>query len=45
MTPIIEPEQIELPRGVVAESSAPLPIIQFPDIVMHAAKLVKSRLS
>lgn len=31
MTPIQEPQEVELPRGVVAEASAPLPVIQFPD--------------
>lgn len=31
MTPIQEPQEVELPRGVVAEASAPLPVIQHPD--------------
>lgn len=31
MTPIQEPQEIEIPRDVVAEASAPLPVIQFPD--------------
>jgi hypothetical protein len=31
MTPITELEPVEFPRGLVAESSAPLPVIQFPD--------------
>lgn len=31
MTPIEEPQEIEIPRGLVAESSAPMAVIQFPD--------------
>lgn len=31
MSPIQEPREVELPRGVIAEASAPLPVIQFPD--------------
>jgi len=31
MTPIEEPKEVEIPRGLIAEASAPLPVIQFPD--------------